>query len=495
MTPKLSPRFATVVASFVVSSAGAALAADLLGPRPGAMKAFETPAFSLAMDDGPHVRRYFANLPRFERALHLAMGTTPQAAGAPTSAYVVSHQVWTRYFQPGEEINSDFFPTRFANYVIFDEAFVSQQGVFHEFTHRFVRTQLDGVYPLWFDEGLAGVFSYAQCTGTTVRLPTLRSSRAGNWMPLERVFLATRQSPEYVERHLTGQLHGQSALLVQRALVDDPAYGKQVFEYLGAINRLEPFATAVATGFGRDLDALDSDARSYAEKAFKNLIRFDVGAVDELRLGKGRELTKAEVLLALAGVSLDLGTRLDRTHELLDAAAKLPGGDAGALPLRLRLAGLRADDPAIDALHAQLAPRLEEPAVARAAGLALAARILKLADTAATPARTSEWVVKALELLDRSLSARPDDAEAAWTYAMLASVTGRDLPKARQRLESVRATWPRNAELASAMALLDEALGDANAQRVSLAAAARFAPDLERKRWAAQRLAALEAKR
>jgi hypothetical protein len=468
-------------------------AADLFGPRPGDMTAYETPAFTLVTIDNLQLRRDLRKLPKLKRAMELAMRTDTLPTSAPTYVYVVSNQVWTRYLRPSDAILGEFVPTRFANYIVADGSQINREGIFHEFVHLYVHSQLDGVYPLWFDEGLAEMFANGKYTGNFVRLFPGALSRAGNWIPMERLLRATRTSPEYLERHQTGHFHFQSRLMVQRALVDQPEFGGQVSGYLAAVSNLEPIDSAVTAHFGTNIATLDSQSRAYGEKTFKQYARLDIGPVNELTLDAGRELTRLDSLLAIANVSLDTGLGLDRTHELLDAAAALPGGDARALPLRLRLAARRADDAAIDEHYARLAPRLGDAALARATGLALFERIMTVGEHAATPDRSRLWLSQSFELLDRALDAKGDDAEATWAFATLAGAVNRDIPKALARLEPVLVKWPRNPELAAAASLLHQTLGNAAEERLCLIAVYLHAHDWDRKRWAAQRIAELDA--
>jgi hypothetical protein len=469
-------------------------AADLFGPRPGDMTSYETPEFTLVTIDNLQLRRDLKKLPKLKRAMELALGTEARPTGMPTYVYVVSNQIWAEYLRPSDGIIGEFVPARFANYIVANGAQINRGGVFHEFVHLFVHTQLDGIYPLWFDEGLAEMFSNGEYAGTTVRLFPRGSGITPNWLPVEDVLRATRTSPAYLDRVQTGLFHFQSRLMVQRALVDDPEFGKQAFQYLRAINDLEPIESAVSTSFGLSLHALDSQSRGYAQKTYKQYARFKIEDVKELKIDSGRPLSRLDSLLAIATVSLDTGLGLERTHELLDAAAALPGGEASARPLRLRLAARRFDDAALDRLYEELVPRLGDAGIARVAGLALFERIMTLGEREATPARSRLWLSRSFELLDRSLAANSDDAEATWAFATLAGAVKRDIPKALERLEPALVKWTRSPDLAAAASLLHEALGNTSQERECLIAVYKHADDFDRKRWAARRIAELDAK-
>jgi hypothetical protein len=311
---------------------------------------------------------------------------------------------------------------------------------------------------------------------------------------MDRLLSATRTSPEYLDQTLTGRFHFQSRLMVQHALLDRPTFGRQVSNYLRAINDLEPIESAATASFGMSLEAMNSESRAYSQRSYKRYARYEVGPVDELKLDAGRKMTRLDSLLSIATVSLDTGLGLERTQELLDAADALPGGSARARPLRLRLAARRFDDAAIDKHFAELAPHLDDAATARAAGLALFERIMTLGEREATPARSRLWLAQSFDLLDRALDANGDDAEATWAFATLAGAVKRDIPTALRRLEPALVKWPRNPELAAAASLLHEALGNRVEERMCLLAVYTHAHDLDRKRWAARRIAELDSK-
>ena len=90
-------------------------------------------------------------------------------------------------------------PTRFANYVIANNTRIDRVRLFHEHTHLYLYNQMPGVYPLWFDEGLAVMMARAQFTGTKVEIFPPKHDDEGGWIPTARVLRATKTSPEYLE--------------------------------------------------------------------------------------------------------------------------------------------------------------------------------------------------------------------------------------------------------------------------------------------------------
>ena len=105
-------------------------------------------------------------------------------------------------------------------------------------THLYLYNQMPGVYPLWFDEGLAMMMGRAMYTGTQVEIYPAQHGDEGGWVSTDRILRATKSSPEYLSQKQLYSLHFQSHAMVYRALIDDTEFGKQVFKYLEAVNNL-----------------------------------------------------------------------------------------------------------------------------------------------------------------------------------------------------------------------------------------------------------------
>ena len=59
---------------------------------------------------------------------------------------------------------------------------------------------MPGVYPLWFDEGLAVMMAHAKYTGSKVDIFPPKHDDTRGWIPIARVLRATRTSPEYLDQ-------------------------------------------------------------------------------------------------------------------------------------------------------------------------------------------------------------------------------------------------------------------------------------------------------
>lgn len=465
---------------------------SLFGPYPGEMTVYETPDTTLVTIGNWQLRREIPKLPQLRRTMERVLRVTEFPTGIPAYTYVVSNSVWHRYLEPSPEIISEFVPTRFANYVIANGAVIDRVGLFHEHVHLFLYTQAPGAYPLWFDEGLAKLVSQGEFTGDRARL--YPSGQPRHWIAIERVLRATKSSPDYLSSQDSHSFHLQSQMLVHRALIEDPEFGKSVSRYLDALNNLQSVDEATQSGFNFSLDALNDQMHAYANRSWKQHVSLGIGATPEAPLPAGRELLPVDALWGIATVALDTGLHLERVGELLDAAEKLAPRSPRTRLLRMRLAARQEDDAELERLYLEIQPQLADAALARGAGLASFERTLYLQERPANAQLRQRMLERSYELLDRSLNARPDDPEAAWAFAMAAAGTKRGLGTALKRLEPMFAKVPRNPDLATAAALVYEASGDYEEMLPCLNAASVFSHTYEQKRWAAGKIAEVKEK-
>ena len=463
-------------------------------PHVGDMTEYKMPGYTLVAADNGLLRKSVAMLPRLRRTMERVLNVSDNSAGIPTYIVVVSGGVWDRYLEPSPSIPSEFVPTRFANYILASNTSIGRLNLFHEYSHLFLRTRVTGAFPLWFDEGMAMVMSNAHYSSRKAHFLLLPTGGVdGNWIRTDRLLRVTKSSPEYLLRSQTDYFHFQSALMFQRAMIEDPEFGKQVMDYVQQINELKPVDEAVRASFHSDAQELDAQMRGFLSGSLRTKITLDIGEVDDEPLVAGRKLSVQEALLAIANVAIDTGFGVDKAHELLNAADAIKPTSVQTTALRLRLAARRGDDVELEQLYGALQPRLAERDVARTVGLAFHQRVLAAESHTAAPAKIQLWLERTLELLDRSLTARQDDPEAVWSYAMAAAALKRDLSVALQRIEPIVIKMPRNPDIAQAAALLLEANGNRAEMQPFLKAIYHFAPTFEQKHWAAKCMAATQS--
>ncbi len=361
---------------------------------------------------------------------------------------------------------------------------VDRVRLFHDHTHLFLYNQMPGVYPLWFDEGLAVMMAHAQFTGSKVDIFPPKQNDTRGWIPIERVLRASRTSPEYLDQSQLLNFHFEANAMVYRALIDDPEFGQQVTKYLEAINNIATPEEAEAI-LG-NLDDLNTNMRGYVNRSNRKRVHLDTPDVVDLTLPAGTPVSTLDSLLGIATVCLDAGIHLDSVHELIDAAAAEPGGAQRVISLRMRLAARTQNDAELEKNYALLTKDPNDLQAARAAGLALYERAQSLGDPAA--ARRTDLSSRSVTLLDRSLKSRADDPEAVWAFAMQAADLKRDMDLALERLVPMFKRLPENADMSLAAGRLLYAKGDPNLKPYA-AAVLRYSNSIEHKRWAAGRIA------
>ncbi len=465
------------LACVALACAAATFAAPL---KPGALREYVTPGFTLVSDDEYEARRLLRRVPSFERLLAKFLDCEPRPTGTPTYIYLVRGTVWSRYLQPSHSVIGEFVPARFASYILMATGTQRvRQSLLHEYTHYFLHSQFRGFYPLWFDEGLAGLMESTVLRETYARVDVPSFVAQRPWIAMPRLLTIDKSSREYLQNPLTGNVHGMSWALVHRGFVDDKKFGASILSYLRAINDLVPIEDAVQSSFGMSVASLDESMRTYLDRGRFYQSRIDFEPVTPAPAGAGRLLGAAEAYEAVARAMLDTGFNPQRLREVIDAAAAAAPGSPSVGVLRARLASRDRDDAALDSLHDAWGPGADAR-TARGLGLALFERLRGPAGDERMPeAKRLDIEARAFALLERALAADAGDAEPAWAFALLAVHRRERLDVALQRLELAKQRVRDNADLALATALVHQAREDPAAELAALVDAARFSGSID----------------
>jgi hypothetical protein len=489
---KRIPMRAAAVLAMAISCV--ASAAD---PEIPESKAYELLTYTLVTHDKFTASQIPGQTARIDSFLTLQLATGVHTPSLPTWIWVVPPALWRKYLEPSESLESEFVPARFTNYVLLKYDVNSHEvrkALFHEYTHVFVRSQMKRYCPLWFDEGLATLIQYSNFHDTEVEIGMpIRTYLP--WIPLARLFQLDRSSPEYHSEMNAEAVNLGSWAMVHRAVIEDPVFNKQMFDFLAALNNLNPIEKALPQSFGMSSQELDQRMRVYAQQNVQDaFFQVKIPRVSPPKVPPGRNFGEAESLVLLAEVMLASGNKAERLAEVIDAAHRKAPESPEVHALRMRLAARDRTDATLDQLLAEIEPRASDARVARGAGLALFERVResKPGDTM-SPKDRERLSRRAFELLDRAVMSRPDDAEAIWGYAMLAAQLKQDLAIAMRRLDSGLAIAKYNADLAMAAALVYEALGEQKKMIPFLVVTARMSSRTEQREWAINRVNALLA--
>ncbi|MEQ8309429.1 MAG: hypothetical protein RIA72_01880 [Sphingopyxis sp.] len=141
----------------------------------------------------------------------------------------------------------------------------SQQTLFHEYTHHFMKRYFGAAFPAWFIEGFAEFYSTTDFTSKghyQVGRPAY--FRAHGLINMPRIPVEDLLLKQPREMRTSGQMdvyYGRSWLLTHM-LYYDPGRAGQLTAYIDAINRGEDSKKAANGAFG-DLAALDRDLQRY----------------------------------------------------------------------------------------------------------------------------------------------------------------------------------------------------------------------------------------
>jgi hypothetical protein len=478
------------VAAFAASLLAApASAAD--GELP-AFKVYQQLTYTLVTHDPYTASEIPGQTARIDAFLTQQLATPVHAPSLPMTILVIPEQMAHRYFEVDDEFLTDFVPARFRNYLLLEHSRNSHEvrfQLFHQYTHAFMRSQMTRYCPLWFEEGMATVVQLSRFQYTKVEIGK-QIDRGATWIPVARLLRLDRSSPEYRdEMQILPVRHGSWAL-VHLAFIEDPAFNKQLFDYLAALNNLNPIEKAAPRSFGMSLEDLDARMRRYVQQTnLEAVFEVRIPPVPAPKIPPGRNISEAEALELLAEAMLEAGTRPERLPELIDAAHRKAPDSPRILALRMQLAARARDDAALDYLLAQAEPRMSDLLVARAAGLAMFERVREIRNGDTLTSENRERLSRrAFELLDRVVMGKPDDVEAIWGYAMLAAQLKQDLAKALRRVDGGLKIADNNPDLAMAAALLYEARGETKQMIPFLVVAARMTRENKQREWAIKRV-------
>ena len=470
-----------------------ALCAQSREPNVSGLKAYSLPAYTIITHDEGAAGRIAPQIASMERVLATLLKREVRETGTPTYVYLVRGSVWNNYLQPGNGIIGEFVPARFANYLLLGgiaDSAALREAISHEYTHYFLRTQFLGSCPLWFDEGMAKLMQNVRLRpGKAIVGMPPDSYRSSEWLPMKRLLRVNKSSREYLKEPDTFRVHQQSWAMVHKGVIDDPAFGAQMFTYLQALVDQHPVDEAVAESFGLSVDELGKKIEAYSYRSTFSAAQIEFDPPAPVALGSGRELVELEALESIANVMFDSGFNAARLAEVIEAAGKRAPNAASVRVLRMRLAARDRDDAALNQYLQDIKPGTAEQALARGAGLALFERVReeRPGDPLSTTQRAA-WNALAFDLLDQSLAARPDDAEAAWGFGLLAAHLNRTPDLAMRRLERASELMPMNADLAMAKALLCQTNGRSGEMISHLADTARFSSSAEQRAWALARI-------
>ncbi len=447
------------------------------------------------------LRKTATQLEQFDgvmRILHRASEVVAKPGNNRVTVYVVDDDGDVRRLMgKGSSNIAGFYLPRVTGSVAFtprsssgDDLLKPQIVLFHEYAHHFLLGTYAAAYPAWFSEGYAEFVATARFDPDGVMVGIGAQHRAyslfaDDGLSAQRLFDPGVRRLTDAER---GSLYARGWLLTHYVMFD-AARGRQLAQYLKALNEGVPGVEAAKAAFG-DLRALDRALNAYVRKSTLPGVkvafaRLPATVVDVTPVSPGAEALMGLRMQSERGVD-------DRTAQPIYTRAKAIAaaypGDAVAQAWFAEMAydagkGADADAAADRALAVD--PTMVQALLYKARVKMQRASAAPSADPAAwTEAR--RWIVKANRL-------SPDDAEALSLY--YDSYAAQHVPPSKSAIAGVARALelvPQDPELRFKVATQQVLDGDGDVAKRTLRPLA-FDPHMPGDNPAARLIAILDA--
>ena len=452
--------------------------------------------YSAAAPD--QLRTMTRRLERFDEVMRYRLGLTTDDAGKPLTVFLVKDlaAVAAAMGDTGYSNVAGFYvahdsgalaiaPLKGDSGSDFGKMFdlKSEAILFHEYTHHLTLQYYPGVYPRWYTEGLAELYSTMEFgTGDAVtigkpnfvRMPVLRLAQATSLNQL----LNTDYS-ELDELQLD-TLYGKGWLLTHY-LNFTPKYAGHMGDFLRALQTGQTDRQALTVAFGRTPSQLDAELRAYLLAAH---IPFITVHVPETVSRDVRVEDIPPSMNAMMDDFIEFSVRPDKPQLKLVAGRVRHVAEAYPDDLfaqRLLAESQLAIDHFPEAEHAadralQIAPSDPRALVAKGGAVMGALKTAKSKDELAW-SKARQWVVRANH-------ADPDDAlPLAVYYQSFLDAGETPSPRASQALERASELAPQDDALRVALATDQARHGDYKKAIITIrpvAAAPHFGPQVKK---------------
>jgi tetratricopeptide (TPR) repeat protein len=166
------------------------------------------------------------------------------------------------YFMPGADMN----------FIALAADMQTPRVIYHEYVHRLMSDNM-GSLPPWFQEGFAECFSTIEIEGKDKKVRLGRAIaehvellNERRFMPLEKLFAVTHDSPEYNEEDKQGVFYAESWALVHYMMFNSEQRRTQFNNFLNDIGRGRPAAQAFQDAFDTELAAFQQVFEAYIQQ-------------------------------------------------------------------------------------------------------------------------------------------------------------------------------------------------------------------------------------
>ena len=240
------------------------------------------------------------------------------------------------YFQPGVDMNS----------IVLAADMETPRVIYHEYVHRLMADNMAS-QPLWFQEGFAECFSSMEIEGRDKKVRLGRAIREHvellnerRFLPLERLFAVTHDSPEYNEQEKQGIFYAESWALVHYMMFENEQRRNQFNAFLTALSRGTPAPRAFEDVFDMELPEFQKVFEAYIQQRIAwNLFQIQTPTgLDRSKDMPSKVMTEAEAEAHLGNMLMRIDRVPDAETHLAKAVKLDPKlGSAQAIMGRLQM--------------------------------------------------------------------------------------------------------------------------------------------------------------
>jgi tetratricopeptide (TPR) repeat protein len=287
-------------------------------------------------------RRVAADLERLRAVFGQLNPDLKKDNGKPTFVYLFRNEPALTPYKPlrnGKRIDMAGYFAAWpeADYIAVNAemSYDTSKILYHEYTHFLLHANYTHL-PIWFDEGLAELYSTFKTNGQFAEIGHADPDhilwlRENNLIPLRELFAMTPASKDYNEGYRRGVFYSESWALVHYLLVGNPERRVQAIQYFSAIARGAQTEDAFRKAFHADEATLEKELRDYVRRSLFNYVRVPVDPAEKLQL-KVEPLPWPETLARLGDLAFTLGPEnVNDAREHYQAALKIKPDFAPAL--------------------------------------------------------------------------------------------------------------------------------------------------------------------
>jgi tetratricopeptide (TPR) repeat protein len=248
----------------------------------------ETDHFVVLSNAGERVARRTAdNLERLRDVLSQIAAGTRLSSPQPMYIYLFSSRIAFAPYKPvfnGKLMDVDgyFYSRDDAEYMVLraDAGETTDNILYHEYLHYVLRNNYPNL-PVWFNEGLAELYSTFQATDEHADLGRPIASHIGwlrenNLIPLVQLFAMDHSSQDYNEGYRRGVFYAESWALVHYLLMGSETRSAQAGPFFQEMAKGTPAPEAFRRTFNTDEATLEKELRDYVHHSLFNYKRFPV---------------------------------------------------------------------------------------------------------------------------------------------------------------------------------------------------------------------------